>query len=285
MMTIDLRSVRAAIFGALVIVLVAAPSRVAAHDFWLEAAPWVVARGAIVTPGLNAGHAGDRAPWGGAPDRIVSFRKVSPAGATNVRSSLAFDSRRREWSGAIEFDAPGVHVLALETNDAFSVLPADKFDAYVTEEGLTLARLARTDARAKATPGRERYSRRAKALVFVEGGERETAPPQVGHLLEIVTLDSPFALAADEPLRLRIYYDGAPLPGASVKFESLSARLLPPRRAVTDAAGRVEFTLPKRGAWKASLVWTKPVQGDPEADFATVFASLTFALNADASSH
>lgn len=259
-------------------IISAAPA--SAHDFWMEASPWFAAPGASVAPELHVGHAADHASWGGGPDRIVSFRSISAAGAEDRRQGLVFDPSKKSWTGAVKLAEPGVHVLALETNDAVSVLPAEKFDAYVAEEGLTPAQRAR--AASKDAPGRERYSRRAKALVFVEGGDREALPPLAGHTLEIAPLDSPFSLAQDEALRLRVYFQGKPLPGASVKLESLSVGLLPTQRLVTDGSGKVAFALPKHGAWKASVVWTTPLRDDPKADFETIFASLAFSFDEDA---
>lgn len=251
-------------------------SQAAAHDFWMEADPWTVAPGGTIAPELHVGHVADHAAWSGAPERIVSFRIISKSEEADIRDQLAFDAKARRWSGAVALKAPGVHVLALETNDAFSVLPAEKFQAYLAEEGLTPALRARGASKTTTAPGRERYSRRAKTLVFVAGGDLEAAPPIIGQTLEIAPLDSPFALKPDEPLRLRVLYEGKPLVGATVKLESLSAGLLPVHRAVTDGSGTVSFPLPKRGAWKVSAVWTKPVSGDPNADFATIFASLAF---------
>lgn len=263
---------------SLVVAALALTTPAAAHDFWVEADPWTVAPGGTIAPELHVGHVADHASWTGAPDRIVSFRSISGTRTADIRDQLVFDAKTRRWSGAVAFATPGVHVLALEANDAFSVLPGDKFNAYLAEEGLTPAARARVASKTTNAPGRERYSRRAKTLVFIAGGDREAAPPIVGQTLEIAPLDSPYALKEDEPLRLRVLYEGKPLAGATVKLESLSAGLFPLRRAVTDGAGVATFAFPKRGAWKASSVWTRPVDGDPKADFETVFASLAFGL-------
>lgn len=264
----------AALFAA----LAAFPHAARAHDFWIEPSRWFVENGAAIEPTLRVGHVEEHAHWSGGPDRIVSLRRISEGGAGDVRAGLSYDATKRRWSGAVSFDNPGVYALALETNDAISVLPPDKFNAYVAEEGLTPARRARASAGAQNAPGRERYSRRAKALVFVEGAAAEALPPLAGHVLELAPLESPYALAADEPLRLKVLFEGQPLAGASVKLESLTSALLPALRQIADGSGRVVFPIPKRGAWKASVVWTRPVADDKAAEFSTVFASLSFSF-------
>lgn len=264
--------------AALIAALAAIPQSARAHDFWIEPSRWFVEAGAAAEPTLRVGHVDEHAHWSGGPGRIVSFRRIGEGGVDDARTGLSYDAAKRRWSGSVSFDSPGVYALALETNDAISVLPPDKFNAYVAEEGLTPARRARASSGAQSAPGRERYSRRAKALIFVEGAAAEALPPLVGHVLELAPLESPYALAADEPLRLKVLFEGKPLAGASVKLESLTSALLPAQRVLSDGSGRVAFPIPKRGAWKASVVWTRPVADDPAAEFSTVFASLSFSF-------
>ncbi|MBY0421238.1 MAG: DUF4198 domain-containing protein, partial [Parvularculaceae bacterium] len=156
---------------------------------------------------------------------------------------------------------------------------AEKFNAYPRDEGLSLVVAHRAATSGATTPGRELYSRRAKALVSTGAPMTDrTAPPLARQTLEIAPLANPFALKDDEALQLRVIYKGKPLAGASVKFESLDSGLLPPRRETTDETGLVAFKFPKHGAWKASVVWSEPIVGEAIADYRTIFSSLTFGL-------
>jgi uncharacterized GH25 family protein len=161
-----------------------------------------------------------------------------------------------------------------ERDDAFNQLSPDAFNAYLAEEGLSPAIEARRASGSEDRPGRELYTRRAKALVRV-GESARGAPAALGQTLEIVLLDDPFALKTGEALRARVDYEGAPLAGATLSLESLDVGLLPIVRKKTGADGVAEFNLLKTGAWKLSVVWTKPID-DKRADFQTVFSSLTF---------
>lgn len=253
-----------------------APAR--AHDFWLEAAPWRLDRPADVDVSLHVGAAGEQSPWAAAPDRIVSFRSIAGGRIIDERAALVFDEAAKRWSGRVRVDGAGPVALVLETNDSYIELPAERFNDYVRKEGLTLAAQDRAARGAENSPGRERYSRRAEILMFVGNGPREAPPPSTGATLEIKPLDSPFSLADREPLRFRVSYEGAPLAGATVKVESLDIAMIPTRTALTDAKGGVAFVFPADGAWKVSVVWTRPLKGDPKADFETVFSSVTFGL-------
>jgi uncharacterized GH25 family protein len=262
-------------FGAL-----AASSAASAHDFWIDAIPWSapLAQDSVVEVGFSVGHAGAVKPWSPSTPRTVSMRVFGPDGAVvDATSFLAPAGRKGPHGGPVGLAGSGLHLIAFETDEAFSDLPAEKFDAYVREEGLALIADAREDD--ATSPGRELYSRRAKALLAI-GAAKGAAPRAIGQTLEVVALDNPHALSPDAPIRLRIDYEGAPLAGAVVKFESLDIAILPPVRRKTDASGVVAFAHPKRGAWKASVVWSRPIAdnepGRDRAEFRTVFSSLTF---------
>lgn len=267
----------AVLFAGLAALFIA--SKAHAHDFWLELSPWRAAPGGTVGIDLLVGHATDRAHWGGDPKRVTVFDRLVADDAADLRPDLVFDRARKTWSGRIPTGSAPVAVFAFETNETTSALDAEKFDAYAREEGLALVIAHRASTEAASRSGRELYSRRAKALFATAAAMTDrTPPPLARQTLEIAPLANPFALGQDEALALQVLYKGAPLAGASVKFESLDSGLLPPHRETTDAAGEVKFRFPKRGAWKATVVWSEPIEGDPSAEYRTIFSSLTFGL-------
>jgi uncharacterized GH25 family protein len=73
-----------------------------------------------------------------------------------------------------------------------------------------------------------------------------------------------------------VIYDGHPLAGAFVKLNNLDFDARPVETHKTDARGQATFTIPFRGLWQMNVVWTKPIRGNPKADYDTVFSSLTF---------
>ena len=108
----------------------------------------------------------------------------------------------------------------------------------------------RDSAGTASTPGREFYSRRAKALVQVggaggRGDPRATRP--VGLSLEIVPERDPYALGKDRLLPVHILYEGRRLPGALVKLRDLHDDEKPVATALTDRNGRAAFRIPATG--------------------------------------
>ena len=254
-----------------------AASPVVAHDFWVQPGAFAAAPQTPVPLTIQVGHGPARQRWAVNVDRVVRFDDVGPRGTIDRRSELHPDSGAQD--ALLGFAAPGTHIVVLETNHAASDLPSIRFNAYANDEGLTPITAARARAGSSDSSGREIYSRRAKALVQV-GAPDATPQPQVtrpiGLTLEIVPQRNPYLLAANEPLPVQVIYEGKPLSGALVKLTNLDFDFKPLEMHRTDAAGRASFAVPHQGKWLLNVIWSKPVTGNPNADFETVFSSLTF---------
>lgn len=249
-------------------------SPAAAHDFWVQPRDFATTVGAAVPMTIWVGHGKDRQRWSAPIDRVTAFTATGPAGSRDIRPALLPTGGPAD--AAPDFAAPGTYVIALETNRASSELPAIRFNDYIKAEGIAPAIAARAASGATGAPGREFYSRRAKALIRV--GASPAPQPQVtrplGLTLEIVPGRDPTA-GDDLTLPVTVFYHGKPLAGALVKLNNLDFDARPVATAVTDARGGATFTVPFKGLWQLNVVWTAPIK-DPKADFDTVFSSLTF---------
>jgi uncharacterized GH25 family protein len=83
-------------------------------------------------------------------------------------------------------------------------------------------------------------------------------------------------LAPTEELPVHVFYEGRPLAGALVKLTNLEFDVRPVAMRLSDAQGRASFSFPRTGTWLINVIWTKPISGNPNADFDTTFSSLTF---------
>jgi uncharacterized GH25 family protein len=262
------------LFPFLLILGWAAPA--AAHDLWLQPQRFWTEVKQAVSVAILVGHGADRAPWGVPADRVVLLKDVGPTGTSDLRAGLR-DGAANEIAN-VRFAAPGVHILAMQSSHATSELPGVRFNAYLEEEGLTPALAERARTRATTAPGREIYSRRAKALVQVgpPGAAQPHVTRPIGLSLEIVPERNPYAPGSDNALPVRVLYEGRPLAGALIKLTNLDADEKPVAVRRTDAAGRAVFSPPRSGAWLLNVVWTKPIRGDRRGDFDTTFSSLTW---------
>lgn len=251
------------------------PHLASAHEFWLQPKQFWSQPAQSIPLSLLVGHGqhSDRSKI--PPRRIARFEVIGP-------DSEALDLRSKLQPGAdteLRFNAPGTYVVVLTTdNQARSDLPADRFNEYLRVEGLTPALAAREQAGLMQTEGSERYSRHAKSIVQVGAPQLQTHVAQaVGLRLEIVPEINPYAEPRPAQLPVRVIFEGKPLPGALVKMSNPAGESQPATR-ITDGAGRAMFDMPSQGTWLLHVTWTKLLPSTDEADFDTVFASLTFGL-------
>ena len=249
----------------------------AAHDFWVQPQVFAAGVGVAVPFTIQVGHGTFRQRWGASIDRVVRFDDIGPHGRIDRRATLQAPGGPQD--GVLTFAAPGTHVVVMETTAAASELPSIRFNDYARVEGLTPALAFRERNKLTDTPGREIYSRRAKMLVQA-GGPVAAPQPQVtrpaGLTLEIVPQRNPYTLSPVEDLPVLVLYEGKPLAGALVKLNNLDFDARPIETHLTDAAGKAAFKPPRRGKWQLNVIWTKPLTGNPKADFETIFSSLTF---------
>lgn len=249
-----------------------------AHDFWIQPQRFWLATGGSTSLAILVGHGPARQHWVLRLNRVVALVSLGPGGRRLDRSGTL---RQGTYApdAQLDFAEPGTHVVAFENTASTNSLPADRFNDYLRAEGIRPALIWRQRTNASDQPGRESYSRRAKTLVQV-GPPGRTAQPQVtrplGLTLEIVPEINPYQPGAARMLPVRIIYQGRTLPGAFVKLNDLEHDEQPVETHQTDSAGRAIFRLPRSGQWQLNVVWAKPLRGVSDADFETVFSSLSF---------
>lgn len=262
-------------YVALSVAMAAAP--LAAHDFWIQPLRFQATVGTPFPATLLVGHASLRQRWGLGADRVLLLADFFAGKRRDIRGALKADDRAADL--VTKFETPGIHVLAMQSTYSLSELPSSRFNDYAKAEGLALIVATRQRDGTANRAGRERYSRRAKALVQVgvqTPANSAQATRAVGLKLEIVPERNPYTLGASRMLPVRVMYSGRRLPGATVKLTRLESDAKPHAIAVTDRNGRASFRVPPVGSWLVNVVWSEAVRGDPNADFDTTFSSLTF---------
>ncbi|MBB6096330.1 putative GH25 family protein [Povalibacter uvarum] len=251
-----------------------------AHDFWIQPATFSPRIDEAVSITLLVGDPSSRQRSQIKSKRITRFDSIGPSGErTDRRGVLTLHEPQHD--GELRWKAPGTHVLILETdNRAESYLPAEKFNAYLAEEGLTPALRHRQLTGRTVAEGSERYSRRAKMLVQVGGAaDSNSFSMPTGLSLELVPEANPYATPPAARLPLRVIHEGQPLAGALVKMIDLRGNLTVVDRFTSDAAGRGSFAMPSDGEWIVSVTWTRVLPEAEEVDFETVFSTLSFGFS------
>ena len=248
---------------------------VCAHDAWMEADR----SDAGVTVSFFSGHADDLASYNMHPARLASMTLET----ASMRLSLLEQAANLQPGDTLQLDLSSdeAHMLTLTTFRASSRLDAETFLEYAAEEGISPILRHRASSGDINRPGTEVYSRFMKALVLPEGEaacEKGFMSQPVGHVLEIIPLESPAAGCSDT-LSFQLLYLGEPLEGGTLHINRTDT-MTEPVKITTDENGMISFDRSPEGDWYIHAAWAMPVSERAfGADYATSFASLSFVLD------
>lgn len=247
-----------------------------AHEFWIEISPSAPATAAPVQMTLRVGEFYTGELVAVTASHAASVRALSAGGVDDLTAKVPSGATLPALQ--LSFPRPGTHVLAYESHPSQVVLPADKFHAYLHDEGLDWVIRQREASGSAASPGRERFRRSAKALLKVGGRSDGASTRMAGQRIEITPLQDPLARSAGDVLRFQLRFEGQPRPGVLVKAWHKRGGQVTTVRATTDREGRFELTLPFAGAWMINAVHMVAATGTPEVDWDSFWASLSFEL-------
>ncbi len=245
-----------------------------AHDFWIELDAYKVARDGVVTAQVKVGERFRGNVKARAADHIERFQLMHSDGVTEFVGESGAESSTARPGHA------GTNVVAYRSKTRTIELPVKKFERYLEHEGLEFiirerARLGESDK-----PGREIYSRCAKSIVQVGDTSDAGHALIVGHPLEIIPLRNPTGKQSDDPITFRVLYEGKPLSNAQVV---LTPHEQPDARVIgrTGVRGEVKFRLPTGGLCLVTTIHMKRVADNPDVDWESLWASLTFEVGKD----
>jgi hypothetical protein len=245
-----------------------------AHDFWIEPSTYRPAPGQRVTLRHRVGSSflGDAVPRD--ESLLVRFVTAGGDGVQPVPGVHGLDP-----AGIAQAPAAGTLVVAYESRGSVTEMTPEKLAQYVEEEQIADQLPARWETTWRRRPlVRDRLSRAVKTLLVVRNGDSGGYDRVVGLPLELVPLADPAKLLPGGTLPVTLLWQGKPAPGIHV----IALSRVDPRQPIvarTDAAGGARLVLPRGGEWLLKAVKILPA-GGPDADFASVWTSLTFTTGA-----
>lgn len=247
-----------------------------AHDFWIAPTTFKPGLNTLVGLHLQVGHLPKGDPLPRLEGSFEKFVVVDPSGTVK-------DVAGKEAAipaGIIRVTESGLHIIGYRSRPSPITLDAEKFEAYLREEGMDSIVAEREKRGESSQPGREQFSRAAKTIINVGDGGTTGFDRVLGFRMEIIPEANPCTLKAGDELPLRLVFDGAPLEGAEVH-----AACAEDPDAVTkfrtDKDGRVRVRIDREGHWLLNSVHMVRVDGK-ECDWESVWASLTFGTAAAA---
>jgi uncharacterized GH25 family protein len=262
---------------AVVAVVTLFSAAVGAHDLWIEPTHFTPEEGKLVGVRLLVGVDMQGDPLPRDPALINQFVVVDGSGRKPVVGRDGSDP-----AGLLRTMTPGLQIVGYFSRPSSIVLPAEKFNEYVNEEGLDTIAALRASRHQTDAEAHEVFVRCAKSLLLSGPVKPEQADRALGFTLELVAERNPYKLAAGQALPVRLTYEGRPLAGALVMAVN---RANPKVKLAmrSDVNGRVAFKLPQDGMWLIKAVHMVEAPADSGAQWASFWASLTFELNRRAS--
>jgi uncharacterized GH25 family protein len=267
-----------ALAATFVVLFLSPVGLVTAHDYWIEPSIFRLDPGGRVLFYLRVGESFSGEPAAFSIERTTRFQIDS--------SSRQFDvlPLQHDPAGMARLRESGLQVVSFENTPTYLELPAERFNAYLQAEGLESILQAREEAGASNKPGKEAYSRCAKTLLWVKGGQPPAAGAglharPVGMTLELLPETDPYDMKAPATLTVKLIYQAQPVPGAVVMALNRNA---PDevQRVESGPDGRAEFQLQRGGVWMVKAVHMVPAAAAAPEDWRSYWASLTFELPA-----
>lgn len=242
-----------------------------AHDFWIVPSTFFPDVGRIVQLRLRVGQELRGDPVGRDDEHLKRFVAAAPPpGAERPVGGMP----GADPAGLFRPLDEGLQIVSYESRPLPVELDAIRFEGYLRDEGLENVSAERARRGQTDQPGREIFSRCAKALLLA-GGKSIGTDRVVGLTLELVVEGDPYTIDVGDELSARVLYDGQPLARALVTARSA----LSPRSALaarTDGSGRVTFRLSQPGMWLLKVVHMVDLPKGSEADWESYWASSTF---------
>jgi hypothetical protein len=257
-------------------------AHVMAHEFWMLAQPASDAAPQAAKLSIQVGtyFEGEQLPF--TPAYIARLQQFSCGKTLDITPTLRQTANTNPFQASL--GCSGTHLFALDSHPNVISLPADKFAAYLEDEGLDDILKLREDSATTALPGRERYRRHVKALFQTAGAPTDTQPiaeissRPTNQTLEIVPVDNSLAKPSDSSMRFQVLFEGKPLDQKLVKAWHRHGGQTLIIRTRTDRNGMVDFNLPYTGSWMLSVVHMLASTGTENVDWDSFWGNLTFNL-------
>ena len=253
-----------------------------AHEFWFVPIGSTPVVGEVVPLRLEVGEFFEGDAAGFSIPKTAALRHFSNGIKRDLRAYLSPNEPEAEV--LMEIDAPGTHLVSFDSEPQYVTLSADRFHAYLHDEGLDFVKIQR-EAQGKADqPGRERYWRNVKTLIYAGPWPAEssksdlTYATKVGQRLELTPMSNPVTLQPGDPLNIHVAFDSRPLAGALVKAWHKYQHQLVTLRVRTASNGQALLHLPYPGEWMVSVVHMEATHNVPDVDWDSYWGSLTFSV-------
>jgi uncharacterized GH25 family protein len=252
-----------------------------AHEFWLSPINYKIEKGESINVNFYVGEGFVGENWANKVKRLATFVLYS---SKNKETDLTTKAKADTLSHAkVQFKKEGTHLIAMTSLPSFIELEAEKFKAYLEEDGLENILLKRKNEGMENQSAKEFYSRCVKTLIQVGTKTTDIQQKIVGLPLEIIAIENPYNLKIEDTIQFKIFFHGKPLSKGMVKIWNRPSKMSKSEavkcvNVSPDNEGIVKVKLQNDGEWMISIVQMEEYQNKKEADYRSYWASFTFGI-------
>ncbi|MEM8800366.1 MAG: DUF4198 domain-containing protein [Pseudomonadota bacterium] len=215
------------------------------------------------------------------------MRDVTIYGGGKIRHPLGDQWRDQGLATILTQDAldSGTYAIGVSTMPRDFSMTRDSFIKYLRHEGV-MDTLADFQANSTLENVRERYAKHVRTIVQVGETRSDEYGRAFGYPVEILLETNPHDADVGDEVGFQVLRNGVPLPGQLVyasyggyhahNAEGDHERAISLR---TDADGQAGFTVSTSGIWYLTLIHMEARENDPDVDYESNWATLTFAIN------
>lgn len=248
-----------------------------AHDLYIMPSTFQPRPGERVALGFHVGDSFPRSEVAGRLNKLIQ-PKISWSGGSVPVENLRVEGTRDMGDAVVS--GTGSLMATVATIPNLIELEPAKFLSYLQHEGLDEVIAWRASHGEEKKPGKERYSKYAKALLKSGAPDVYFKQPS-GLIIEIIPESDPYALKPGDELPIQVLFRGKPFAGLQIEASwaaGQEGKTMAAGRTGPD--GRARIKLPAAGQWRLHTIRMERCSDAATADWESFWASLTFEMEA-----
>jgi uncharacterized GH25 family protein len=246
---------------------------VLAHEFWLEPQQYIFSRTEEINIRFRVGEAFTGDNWKGSREKINEL-KLYYADITDDLSDGLTDDEGDSLQFSIHEE--GTAMVTFNNINSFIDLEAEKFNAYLAEDGLQSAIDYRKQHNETDSAGREFYQRSVKTIVQVGALKTPVFKKQTTLPVDIIPLSHPYQLKDGDSLTVKVLFKDEPLVNSKIRvWHKLTGRVTD-TSFISNEKGEISFPVNTTGEWMVSCVTMIRLTNDAKAQWQSYWGSVTW---------
>jgi uncharacterized GH25 family protein len=244
-----------------------------AHEFWLEPQQYIFSRTDEINIRFRVGESFTGDNWKGNREK-VSELKLYYADIIDDLNDVISDEEGDSLQFSIHEE--GTAMVTFNNTNSFIELDAEKFYAYLLEDGLQAAIDYRKQHNETDSIGREFYQRSVKTIVQVGALKTEVYKKQTALPVDIIPLSHPYKLDNGDTLKVKVLFRGEALANTKIHTWHKLMGKVTDTSFKSNEKGEISFPVNTSGEWMVSCVTMIRLANDPKAQWQSYWGSLTW---------